>query len=57
MFTSIGGMPDASMTAFSGNIVNDILIETRVHLVAEKLKASDWLMPGYSRTGLRHAAR
>ena len=37
--------------------MNDILVETCVHLVAEKLTAPDWLQPGYTRTGLRHAAR
>ena len=53
----LGGLTDASSAAFSGNIVNDILVEMRVHLVAEKLTSPEWLQPGYTRTGLRHAAR
>ena len=54
---SWGGLTDASSAAFSGNIVNDILVETCVHLVAEKLTSPEWLQPGYTRMGLRHAAR
>ena len=39
------------------NIVSDILIETHVHLVAEKLTAPDWLLPGHTHRELRHTAR
>ena len=52
-----GGLPDTSATDFSANIVSDILIETRVHLVAEKLTAPDWLLPGRTHRELRHTAR
>ena len=53
----LGALHDASSTALRSNLINDILLETRVHLVAGKLTSSDWLQPGYTRTGLRHAAR
>ena len=49
---------DVSSTALRGNLVSDILVETRVHLVTGKLTSSSaWLRPGDTRTGLRHAAR
>ena len=59
MFTSVGGggLPDTSATDFGANIVSDILIKTRVHLVAEKLTAPDWLLPGRTQGELRHTAR
>ena len=59
MFTSVGGggLPDASATDFGVNIASDILIETRVHMVAEKLTAPDWLLPGCTHRELRHTAR
>ena len=44
-----GGLPDTSATEFGANIVSDILIETCVHLVAEKLTAPDWLLSGRTR--------
>ena len=52
-----GALHDASSTALRGSLINDILVETHVHLVAGKLTSPDWLQPGYTRTGLRHAAR
>ena len=52
-----GRLPDVSATEFGTNIVSDILIETRVHLVAEKLTAPAWLLPVRTRRELRHTAR
>ena len=57
MFTSVGGLPDVSATEFGANIVSDILIETRVHLVAEKLTVPAWLLPVCTRREFRHTAR
>ena len=51
-----GGLPDASTTELGANIVSDILIETRVQLVAEKLAAPGWLLPVRTRRELRHTA-
>ena len=39
-----GGLSDASITEFGANLVSDILIETRVQLVAEKLTVPGWLL-------------
>ena len=52
-----GGLPDVSATDLGANIVSDILIETRVQLVAEKLTAPVWLLPVRTRRELRHTAR
>ena len=52
-----GGLSDALSTAIGGNLVSDILIETRVQLVAGKLKAPRWLVPVCIRSGLRHSRR
>ena len=54
-----GALHGDSSTALRGNLISDRLVETRVHLVAGKLTSSSWLalQPGYTRTGLRHAAR
>ena len=52
-----GALHDDPSTSLCGNLVSDILVETRVHLVAGKLTSSAWLQPGDTRTGLRHAAR
>ena len=50
-----GGLSDASITEFGANLVSDILIETRVQLVAEKLTAPGWLLHVRARRELRHA--
>ena len=52
-----GGLCDASTTTIGGNLVSDILIETRVQLVAGKLTAPRWLLPVCVRSGLRHDRR
>ena len=53
-----GALKDVSSATLRGNIVSDILVETRAHLVAGKLTSSSaWLRPGDTSTGLRHAAR
>ena len=46
-----------STTEIGANLVSDILIETRVQLVAEKLTAPRWLLPVRARRELRHTAR
>ena len=52
-----GGLCDVSTTGIGGNLVSDILIETRVQMVAEKLTAPRWLLPVRVRRGLRHTTR
>ena len=52
-----GGLCGASTTGIGANLVSDILIETRVQLVAEKLTAPRWLLPVRARRGLRHTTR
>ena len=52
-----GALHGDSSTALSGNLISDIFVETRVHVVAGKLTSSSWLQPGYARMGLRQAAR
>ena len=52
-----GGLPDVSAADLGANIVSDILIETCVHLVAERLMAPSWLLPVRTRRELRHTAR
>ena len=49
-----GGLCDVSTTGIGANLVSDILIETRVELVAEKLTAPRWLLPVRTRRELRH---
>ena len=52
-----GGLCDVSTTEIGANLVNDILIETRVQLVAERLTAPRWLLPVRARRELRHTTR
>ena len=52
-----GGLCDVSTTEIGANLVNDILIETRVQLVADRLTAPRWLLPVRARRELRHTAR
>ena len=52
-----GGLPDVSATEFGANIVSDILIETRIHLVAEKLTSPAWVLHVCTRRELRHTGR
>ena len=52
-----GGLCDVSTTTIGGSLVSDILIETRVQLVAGKLTAPRWLLPVCVRGGLRHDRR
>ena len=52
-----GGLCDVSTTEIGANLVNDILIETCVQLVAEKLTAPRWLLPVRTRRELRHTTR
>ena len=52
-----GGLYDVSTTEIGANLVSDILIETRVQLVAERLTAPRWLLPVRTRRELRHTAR
>ena len=52
-----GGLCDVSTTEIGANLVNDILIETRVQLVAGRLTAPRWLLPVRARRELRHTTR
>ena len=52
-----GGLCDSTAGVSRGNLISDILIETRVHLATGRLTLSEWLMPGATRGGLRKAAR
>ena len=52
-----GGLCDVSTTEIGANLVSDILIETRVQLVAERLTAPRWLLPVRTCRELRHATR
>ena len=52
-----GRLPDVSTAELGANIVSDILIETHVHLVAEKMTVPSWLLPVRTRRELRHTAR
>ena len=52
-----GGLCDVSTTETGANLMSDILIETRVQLVAEKLTAPRWLLPVRARRELRHTTR
>ena len=48
-----GALIGDSSTVLRSNLVSDILVETRVHLITGKLTSSDWLQPGHTRTGLQ----
>ena len=52
-----GGLCDVSTAEIGANLVNDILIETRVQLVADRLIAPRWLLPVRARRELRHTTR
>ena len=52
-----GALRNASNAVSCGNLISDILIDTRVHLVAGNLTSAEWLAPGTTRGGLRHARR
>ena len=57
MSSVVGGLPDASNANLRGNLVSDILIDARVHLVAGNLMSAEWLATATTRGGLRHARR
>ena len=52
-----GYIPNDPDTGLRANIVSDILIDTRVLSTSDKLTSFTWLMPGFSRPGLRNVAR
>ena len=52
-----GALCDTSNAVLRGNLISDILIDTRVHLVAGKLTSAEWLAPGAKRGGLGNAAQ
>ena len=52
-----GALCDTAAAVLRGKLINDILIETHVHLAAGRLTSSEWLIPGAMRGGLRNAAR
>ena len=47
-----GAFCDTAAAISRGNLISDILIETRVHLAAGRLTSAEWLMPGATRGGL-----
>ena len=51
-----GALCDSAVVVSRGNLISDILIETRIHLAAGRQASSEWLMPGALRSGLRNAA-
>ena len=52
-----GALCDTSNAVPRGNLISDILIDMRVHLVVGKLTSAEWLVPGTTRGGLRNARR
>ena len=52
-----GDIPDTSDTDSGANVISDILVDTRVRATVGKLISCSWLIPGYSRSGLRNATR
>ena len=52
-----GTLCDASNAVSRGNLISDILIDTRVHLAAAKLTSAEWLVAGTTRVGLRNVRR
>ena len=55
--TPWGDIHNEADTGSRANVVNDILVDTRVLATAGRLTACTWLAPGYSRPGLRNATR
>ena len=47
-----GALCDATNAILRGNLISDILIDTRVHLTAGKLRSAAWLVPETTRGGL-----
>ena len=52
-----GALCDATNAGLRGNLISDILIDTRIHLTAGKLTSAAWLVPETTRGGLRNARR
>ena len=52
-----GDIPSNSDTDSRANAMSDILVDTRVRATAGKLTPCRWLIPRYSRSGLRNATR
>ena len=50
-------IPNDPDTGSRANIVSDILIDTRVLATSDKLTSCTWIMPRFSRPGLRNAVR
>ena len=55
--TPWGGLCDTASAISRGNLINDILIDTRVQLTAGKLRSAAWLVPETTRGGLRDTRR
>ena len=55
--TPVGGLFDKTNAVSRGNLVNDILIDTRVQLTTGKLRSAAWLVPETLRGGLRNTRR
>ena len=52
-----GDMPSDGDTGSCANVVSDILVDTCVRATAGRWTPCSWLVPGYSRPGLRNATR
>ena len=52
-----GGLCDATNAILRGNLINDMLIVTRVQLSTGKLRSAAWLVPETTRGGLRNNRR
>ena len=54
MLNAVGGLCDTASAISRGNLINDILIDTRVQLTAGKLRSAAWIVPETTRGGLRY---
>ena len=52
-----GALCNATDAVSRGNLINDVLIDTCVHLTAGKLRSAPWLVPETTRRGLRNTRR
>ena len=50
----LGALHDATDANSRGNLISDIIIDTRVHLTAGKLRSAAWLVPETTCGGLRN---
>ena len=55
--TPWGALYDATGASSRGNMINNVLIDTRVQLAAGTLHSAAWLVPATTRGGLRNTRR